>query len=76
MVTSGDSRHNPSHASAFPGCNGVPTMQKALLTFAVLATAATSAYALETSVKPFVTELGVTNPATGLFVGNSYSFYE
>ena len=51
-------------------------MQKALLTFAVLATAATSACALETSVKPLVTELGVTNPATGLFVGNSYSFYE
>lgn len=50
-------------------------MKQALLTFAVLATAATSACALETSVKPLVTDLGVTNPATGLFVGNSYSFY-
>lgn len=51
-------------------------MKQALLTFAVLVTAATSACALETSVKPLVTDLGVTNPTTGLFVGNSYSFYE
>ena len=34
-----------------------------------------SAYALENTVKPEVTDLGISNPKTGLIVGNSYSFY-
>lgn len=37
--------------------------------------AATSASALENTVKPKVTQLGVESPKTGLLVGNSYSFY-
>lgn len=37
--------------------------------------AMTSAQALENTVKPEVTDLGITNPKTGLIVGNSYSFY-
>ncbi len=37
--------------------------------------AAAPALALETSVTPAVTDLGVSSPSTGLFVGNSYSFY-
>ena len=36
--------------------------------------AATSASALENTVKPKVTQLGVESPKTGLLVGNSYSF--
>jgi hypothetical protein len=40
-----------------------------------MAMAATSAQALENTVKPTVTKLGVENPAVALLVGNSYSFY-
>lgn len=47
------------------------------LALALLASLAlsTGAQALETGVAPKVTELGVSNPTTGLYVGNSYSFY-
>ena len=47
------------------------------LALALLASLAlsTGAQALETGVTPKVTELGVSNPTTGLYVGNSYSFY-
>lgn len=46
------------------------------LALALLASLAlsTGAQALETGVAPKVTELGVSNPTTGLYVGNSYSF--
>lgn len=47
------------------------------LALALLASLAlsTGAQALETGVAPKVTKLGVSNPTTGLYVGNSYSFY-
>ena len=50
---------------------------KKLMTCAIAGTLliATSAYALENSVKPTVTDLGIDAPKTGLIVGNSYSFY-
>ena len=37
--------------------------------------AAGTACALENTVKPTVTDLGIAAPKTGLIVGNSYSFY-
>lgn len=49
--------------------------KKQVAAFTLIATLAASACALDTSVAPKVTELGVEQPATGLFVGNSYSFY-
>ena len=49
-------------------------MKTTLFTLAALMAAA-PALALDTTVTPAVTDLGITNPATGLFVGNSYSFY-
>ena len=50
---------------------------KKLLSVLSLSTllAAGSAYALENSVKPTVTDLGIEAPKSGLIVGNSYSFY-
>ena len=44
-----------------------------LLLSSVFAT--TTVNALENTVQPEVTDLGITNPKTGLIVGNSYSFY-
>ena len=49
-------------------------MKTTLFTLATLMAAA-PALALDTTVTSAVTDLGITNPATGLFVGNSYSFY-
>ena len=43
--------------------------------FAAALTLSAGAQALETSVAPKVTQLNVTNPTTGMYVGNSYSFY-
>lgn len=44
-----------------------------LLLSSVFAT--TTVNALENTVQPEVTDLGISNPKTGLIVGNSYSFY-
>lgn len=49
---------------------------KTLLVATLTALALSSnAFALENSVSPKVTELKAQNPKTGLYVGNSYSFY-
>ena len=50
-------------------------MKKLILTAAALLCAATGAQALETSVKPKVTTLGIDAPKTGLYVGNSFTYY-
>ncbi|MCF0253834.1 MAG: SGNH/GDSL hydrolase family protein, partial [Duodenibacillus sp.] len=49
-------------------------MKKILVLGAALALASGAACALENTVAPKVTELGIT-PATGLYVGNSYTYY-
>ena len=46
-----------------------------LAAFAASLILSSGAQALETSVSPKVTQLTVTNPTTGMYVGNSYSFY-
>ena len=51
-------------------------MKKFLLAFllgGILST--TNVQALENTINPKVTDLGISNPKTGLIVGNSYSFY-
>ena len=50
-------------------------MKTILLTTAALMSLCTSAWGLENTIKPTVTDLGVTAPKSGLIVGNSYSFY-
>ena len=50
-------------------------MKKFALALLASLALSTGAQALETGVAPKVTELGVSNPTTGLYVGNSYSFY-
>ncbi len=50
-------------------------MRKLALSLLASLALSTGAQALETGVTPKVTELGITNPTTGLYVGNSYSFY-
>ena len=51
-------------------------MKKTLLAaFAASLMLSSGAQALETSVAPKVTQLTVDNPTTGMYVGNSYSFY-
>ena len=50
-------------------------MQKLLISALFLAAASMSVNALETDVKPTVTDIKNHNPKTGLIVGNSYSFY-
>ena len=51
-------------------------MKQLLSTLAFTAVFATSsANALENTIKPTVTDLGIEAPKTGLIVGNSYSFY-
>lgn len=50
-------------------------MKKLALTLLAALTISSSAQALETGVTPKVTELSIANPTTGLYVGNSYSFY-
>ena len=50
-------------------------MKKLALALLAALTVSSSAQALETGVTPKVTELGIANPTTGLYVGNSYSFY-
>ena len=50
-------------------------MKKLALSLLAALAVSSSAQALETGVTPKVTELGIENPTTGLYVGNSYSFY-
>lgn len=50
-------------------------MKKLALALLAALAVSSSAQALETGVTPKVTELGIENPTTGLYVGNSYSFY-
>ena len=50
-------------------------MKKLLVTAVAGALLSTSALALETSVAPKVTELKTANPTTGLYVGNSFTYY-
>lgn len=50
-------------------------MKKLALALLAALAVSSSAQALETGVTPKVTELGIANPTTGLYVGNSYSFY-
>ena len=50
-------------------------MKKFLLTMCAALAMSSGAQALETSVAPEVTTLGIDNPKTALYVGNSYSFY-
>ena len=51
-------------------------MRKVLLSFLLSSLfVATSASALENTVKPTVTQLGIDAPESGLIIGNSYSFY-
>ncbi len=50
-------------------------MKKLLISALFLAAASMSVNALETDVKPTVTDIKNHNPKTGLIVGNSYSFY-
>lgn len=50
-------------------------MKKLLTTAFLSLSLATSANALETSVTPKVTQLQNPNPTTGLYVGNSFTYY-
>lgn len=50
-------------------------MKKLLLTMCAALVMSSGAQDLETSVAPKVTTLGIDNPKTALYVGNSYSFY-
>ncbi len=52
-------------------------MSKKLLLLAAIGAAmfSTGAAALETSVAPAVTDLGIPAPKTGLYVGNSFTYY-
>ena len=50
-------------------------MKKILIPALTAALLCSSAFALETSVAPKVTDIKNHSPKTGLIVGNSYSFY-
>ncbi len=54
---------------------GRKMLRKGLVLSTLLAFSMTAAMALETSVKPTVTQLNHKNPKSGLIVGNSYSYY-
>ena len=54
----------------------VISMKKVLISLLLSSVfATTTVNALENIVQPEVTDLGISNPKTGLIVGNSYSFY-
>ena len=50
-------------------------MKKILIPALTAALLCSSAFALENSVAPKVTDIKNHSPKTGLIVGNSYSFY-
>lgn len=50
-------------------------MNKVLLAICTALVMSSTSHALENSVKPKITDLGIENPQTALYVGNSYSFY-